>query len=67
MRKVLPYLVVSGLAALLVVVLVAMNLLDASQRRLRTVEQLEVTFDGEGWRPSCPGTTGPTSANGWTA
>ena len=48
MKKALQYLVVSGLAALLVVVLVAMNLLDASQRRLRTVEQLEVTFDGEG-------------------
>jgi cell division protein FtsQ len=48
MKKALQYLVVSGLAALLVVVLVAMNLLDASQRRLRTVEQLEVTFNGEG-------------------
>ncbi len=48
MRKVLPYLVVAGLAALLVMVLVAMGLLDASQRRLRTVERLEVSFDGEG-------------------
>ena len=48
MRKVLQYLVVAGLAVLLAMILMAMSLLDASQRRLRTVERLEVTFDGEG-------------------
>ena len=48
MKKALRYLVVAGLAALLAAMLVAMGLLDASQRRLRTVERLAVSFDGEG-------------------